>query len=135
MKTTRNQILMAVVLVGVPVTTVACAQPAAQEKAAPAAGEQSAYATAVEAYIRFQPRYYTYGFEKLMTRVPEPLTRPAAPLNQVGIYIQKDSPGKDKESNWLPSPAGEFNLMCRVYGPQQALMDGTHKLPPVNRAE
>ena len=51
------------------------------------------------------------------------------------IYIQKDSPGKDKESNWLPSPAGEFNLMCREYGPKQALMDGQYKLPPVKRAE
>ena len=84
MRTTRSQVRMAVVLVGALATTVACAPTAIQEKAAPAAAEQSAYATAVEAYIRFQPRYYTYGFEKLMTRVPEPLTRPAAPLNQVG---------------------------------------------------
>jgi hypothetical protein len=83
-KTTRNQILMAVVLVGALVTTVAYAHAAAQQKAAPAAVEQSAYATAVEAYIRFLPRFYTFGFEKLMTSVPEPLTRPAAPLNQVG---------------------------------------------------
>jgi len=51
------------------------------------------------------------------------------------IYIQKDSPGKDRESNWLPSPAGEFNLMCRFYGPQQTIMDGKYKLPSVKRAE
>jgi hypothetical protein len=56
----------------------------AQEKAAPAAAEQSAYAIAVEAYIRFLPRDYSFGFEKLMTGLPEPLTRPGAPLNQVG---------------------------------------------------
>ena len=59
-------------------------QTQAQKKTAPAAAEQSAYATAVEAYIRFLPRHYTFGFEKLMTAVPEPLTRPGAPLNQVG---------------------------------------------------
>jgi len=80
MKTARNQILMAVVLTVALAATVAHAQTAAQEKAAPAA----AYATAVEAYIRFLPRFYTFGFEKLMTGVPEPLTRPGAPLNQVG---------------------------------------------------
>jgi len=51
------------------------------------------------------------------------------------IYIQKDSPGKDKESNWLPTPVGEFNLMCRVYGPQPAMLDGKYKLPPVKRTE
>jgi hypothetical protein len=51
------------------------------------------------------------------------------------IYIQKDSPGKDKESNWLPAPAGEFNLMCRLYGPQQAILEDKYKLPPVIRAE
>ena len=33
---------------------------------------------------RFLPRHYTFGFEKLMTAVPEPLTRPAAPFGQVG---------------------------------------------------
>lgn len=34
------------------------------------------------------------------------------------IYIQKDSPGKDKESNWLPSPAGMFYLIPRSYAPK-----------------
>jgi hypothetical protein len=84
MKSKFKQNLLAAALVGALVTTVSLAQPAAQEKAAPAAAEQSAYATAVEAYIRFLPRFYTFGFEKLMTQVPQPLTRPAAPLNQVG---------------------------------------------------
>jgi len=51
------------------------------------------------------------------------------------IYIQKNSPGKDKASNWLPTPAGEFNLMCRCYGPQPAVMEGKYKLPPVKRVE
>jgi hypothetical protein len=84
MQTTRAQTFLAAALVGALVTAVAQAQPAAQKKTGPAAVEQSAYATAVEAYIRFLPRYYTFGLEKLMSAVPEPLSRPAAPLNQVG---------------------------------------------------
>lgn len=34
------------------------------------------------------------------------------------IYIQKDSPGKDKESNWLPSPSSPFYLAPRSYAPK-----------------
>jgi hypothetical protein len=30
------------------------------------------------------------------------------------LYIQKESPGADKQSNWLPSPDGEFILMLRL---------------------
>jgi hypothetical protein len=34
------------------------------------------------------------------------------------LYIQKDSPGKDKESNWLPAPAGPIYLVMRLYWPR-----------------
>jgi hypothetical protein len=34
------------------------------------------------------------------------------------IYIQKDSPGKDKESNWLPAPNDEIYLVMRLYWPK-----------------
>lgn len=34
------------------------------------------------------------------------------------IYIQKESPGKDKESNWLPAPSGAFYLIPRSYAPK-----------------
>jgi hypothetical protein len=34
------------------------------------------------------------------------------------IYIQKDSPGKDKESNWLPAPDGPIYLAMRLYWPK-----------------
>jgi DNA sulfur modification protein DndE len=37
------------------------------------------------------------------------------------IYIQSESPGKDKESNWLPSPSsGRFYLIPRAYAPTPA---------------
>jgi hypothetical protein len=50
------------------------------------------------------------------------------------IYIQKDSPGKDKEANWLPAPADKFVLMMRLYWPREkdpSILDGTWKTPPV----
>ncbi|HEY5852052.1 MAG TPA: DUF1254 domain-containing protein [Lysobacter sp.] len=53
----------------------------------------------------------------------------------VTLYIQKESPGKDKESNWLPVPEGSFNLFMRLYWPEQAIVDGTWKMPPVERVK
>jgi hypothetical protein len=34
------------------------------------------------------------------------------------LYIQKDSPGKDKESNWLPAPDGPMFVVMRLYWPK-----------------
>ncbi|MEB2346424.1 MAG: DUF1214 domain-containing protein, partial [Deltaproteobacteria bacterium] len=34
------------------------------------------------------------------------------------LYIQKDSPGKDKESNWLPAPDGPIYMVMRLYWPR-----------------
>jgi hypothetical protein len=34
------------------------------------------------------------------------------------LYVQKDSPGKDKESNWLPAPDGSIYLVMRLYWPK-----------------
>ena len=34
------------------------------------------------------------------------------------LYIQKDSPGKDKEANWLPAPNGPIYLVMRLYSPK-----------------
>ena len=50
------------------------------------------------------------------------------------IYIQNKSPGADKEANWLPAPAGEFNLAMRLYSPRREVLDGTWTPPPVKKA-
>ena len=34
------------------------------------------------------------------------------------LYIQKDSPGPDKESNWLPAPDGSIYMVMRLYWPK-----------------
>ena len=50
------------------------------------------------------------------------------------LYIQGDSPAKDRESNWLPAPkdAG-FKLALRLYAPKKEVADGTWAPPPVKR--
>jgi hypothetical protein len=58
------------------------------------------------------------------------------PDGSVDLYIQKDSPGADKESNWLPAPAGKFLLMLRMYWPDEnapSILDGTWTIPPVKK--
>lgn len=49
----------------------------------------------------------------------------------VTIYIQYKSPGKDKESNWLPAPDGPFWMALRLYWPKEAALDGSWKQPPL----
>ncbi len=50
------------------------------------------------------------------------------------LYIQRDSPGADKESNWLPAPkSGGFSMNLRLYWPKPAALDGSWAPPPVKR--
>jgi hypothetical protein len=45
------------------------------------------------------------------------------------INVQKDSPGKDKESNWLPAPNGPMSIIARMYGPEERILDGEYEFP------
>ena len=49
------------------------------------------------------------------------------------IYFQNESPGTDKEPNWLPAPNGEFNLVLRCYLPSAAIQEQGWTPPPVKR--
>lgn len=51
------------------------------------------------------------------------------------LYIQHESPGTDKESNWLPAPAGDFNLTMRVYSPRAQVLDGSWAPPAIKRVQ
>jgi hypothetical protein len=42
----------------------------------------------------------------------------ANPDGSLTLYIQKDSPGKTRESNWLPAPDGPIYLVMRLYWPR-----------------
>ncbi len=57
------------------------------------------------------------------------------PDGGITLYIQADSPGKDKESNWLPAPKGPFVTFMRYYWPKPALLDGQWKTPAIQRAD
>lgn len=49
------------------------------------------------------------------------------------LYFQNESPGSDRESNWLPAPKGPFNLTMRLYAPKNAALFGKWNPPPVQR--
>ena len=57
------------------------------------------------------------------------------------LYIQKDSPGKAKEANWLPAPNGTIYLVMRLYWPKDTPPsilppgEGTWKPPGVVAAK
>jgi hypothetical protein len=50
------------------------------------------------------------------------------------IYLQNLPPSNLKEVNWLPAPAGNFNLLLRLYAPKKEALNGTWKPPEVKRA-
>jgi len=57
------------------------------------------------------------------------------------LYIQKDSPAKEKESNWLPAPNGPIYLVMRLYWPKTEapsilpIGKGTWSPPAIIKAE
>jgi hypothetical protein len=51
------------------------------------------------------------------------------------IYMQKDSPGKGKESNWLPAPNGPIYVVMRLYWPKAEALTGKWQPPPVTLAK
>lgn len=51
------------------------------------------------------------------------------------LYIQKDAPGGDKDSNWLPSAGGNFHLVLRMYLPKPEALNGTWQPAAVQRVD
>jgi hypothetical protein len=49
------------------------------------------------------------------------------------LYFQTDSPGKDKEANWLPAPKAPFNLTMRLYSPEADALTGKWNPPPIKK--
>jgi hypothetical protein len=55
----------------------------------------------------------------------------------IDLYLQAESPGKDREANWLPAPKGKFVLVMRMYQPRKtppSILDGSWVPPPVKPA-
>ena len=57
------------------------------------------------------------------------------PDGSLDLYFQNDSPGKDKEANWLPAPKGAFNLTMRLYSPKSEALTGRWNPPPITRVQ
>ena len=55
------------------------------------------------------------------------------PDGSLTLYFQNQSPGADKESNWVPTPRDEFSLYIRTYWPQPAVLDSSWKPPAARR--
>jgi hypothetical protein len=51
------------------------------------------------------------------------------------LYFQNESPGNDKEANWLPAPKGAFNLTMRLYSPKSEALTGKWNPPPIAKTQ
>jgi hypothetical protein len=51
------------------------------------------------------------------------------------LYVQNESPGPGKETNWLPAPKGAFNLTMRLYAPNQDALTGKWNPPPIVKVQ
>ena len=51
------------------------------------------------------------------------------------LIIQNESPGKDKEANWLPAPKGPFSMIMRLYWPKEEATEGQWTAPPLQQAK
>ncbi len=57
------------------------------------------------------------------------------PDGSLDLHFQNDSPGKDKEANWLPAPKAPFNLTMRLYSPLADALTGKWNPPPIKKVE
>jgi hypothetical protein len=52
----------------------------------------------------------------------------------ITLYVQSQSPGPEKESNWLPAPNGPFYTVLRIYQPKPQVHSGQWKAPQLQKA-
>jgi hypothetical protein len=51
------------------------------------------------------------------------------PDGGITLYIQHESPGPDREANWLPAPRGPFRMFLRLYWPKDEALEGKWEPP------
>ena len=62
--------------------------------------------------------------------------RDALTLNDDGsldLYLQHESPGPERESNWLPAPRGPLGVTMRLYAPKPEVLEGRWHAPPIRK--
>src|SRR5205085_4942223 len=57
------------------------------------------------------------------------------PDGSLTLHMQKDSPGKELEANWLPAPDGPIFVVMRLYWPKEPALAGTWQPPAVLRVK
>jgi hypothetical protein len=57
------------------------------------------------------------------------------PHGSFDLYFQNESPGTNKEANWLPAPKGAFNLCMRLYAPKFDALTGKWNPSPIVKVE
>lgn len=53
----------------------------------------------------------------------------------LSIWLQTESPGPERESNWLPTPPGPFFFVARLYGPKAEALEKRWVLPPLEKLD
>jgi Protein of unknown function (DUF1214) len=80
-----------------------------------------------------KPAYWSYVALMLPHVKPNADDKPPydklAALGLLTILVSAKSPGKSKESNWLPAPNGPFWTVLRNYGPAPEIINSTYKQP------
>jgi len=91
----------------------------------------------------FDPAKLGFVEKEALRMVPNPLNRYDLAQRDklvvnadgsVDLHLQADSPGKDREANWLPAPKGKFTLVMRMYAPRKtppSILDGSWTPPAV----
>jgi hypothetical protein len=51
------------------------------------------------------------------------------------LHVQRESPGRGREANWLPAPDGPFYMVLRLYGPETEALEGAWTPPPANKIQ
>ena len=57
------------------------------------------------------------------------------PDGSLTLYVSTQSPGKDKETTWVPAPRGTFSLYIRAYWGKEAILDGSWKPPVIEKVK
>lgn len=55
------------------------------------------------------------------------------PDGSLTLYVQAESPGADKETNWIPAPKGDFSLYQRTYWPKPEVIEGRWTPPAAEK--
>jgi hypothetical protein len=88
-----------------------------------------------EGYVEIAKDAYVYAYPLLLNRLAlgdrDKLVTNAD--GSLDLYIQANTPGSDKEANWLPVDKKPFTLLMRLYSPNPEFLAGAWTPPPVRK--